>query len=165
MPSTKLRCTLSSLFDIVSSVCFLFLFFLLFFCRLCLLHAATSNRFRSSRSFCSTSSSRRSTLYCSASFFWCTARARSFASPDSGFLLLLLPPPPLSPFPFLELAGSEEFSSRPCCSSDRAFSASMCRSTRATCVEARSRRRLMAGLISSRREASAAARVGCGISS
>ncbi|KAK5632349.1 hypothetical protein RRF57_008063 [Xylaria bambusicola] len=58
-----------------------------------------------------------------------------------------------------------EFSRRPCCSSARARSDSMRRSTRSMCASARSRSVVMAGESSERSEASAAWSVVCGISS
>ena len=135
-----------------------------------------------SLSFCSTSNSNLSTLYWSASLRCLNARALSLA-PSSNILpfpalilLLLLCWTFLStvlPLPLLLLlllllplaARSSAPTSRPACSSARALSVSMRRAWRSSWRVARSRRRVTEGPISSRSEASAACRVGWGMSS
>lgn len=117
-----------------------------------------SNLFLNSLSFCKTSSSNLSTPYFSASLLCLTTLALNLSSSAS----LLPPAPRLVSFPREE----EGFSpSLPACSSARARSVSMRRSWRARWESARSRRRVMKGVISERREDSAAERVGWGISS
>ena len=119
---------------------------------------AASSRLRNSRSFWSTSSSNRSTEYLSASLRWRTARALSRASPSS-----FLPVP--EPARWRVDAPWWSCDRRPPCSSARALRVSMRRSCRAIWRSARSRSRATKGPISSRRDDSAAARVGCGMSS
>lgn len=123
---------------------------------------ASCNRILNSRSLVATSISSLSTLYCSASRRARTARARRPAPPSSvlrgaavlrgggavaGLLALLL------------------LLRRPALRSRRALRVSMRRAWRSVWRSARSRRCATKGPISSRREASAAERVGWGRSS
>jgi hypothetical protein len=121
--------------------------------------------FLSSLSFCETSSSSLSMLYSRASLLCLTALALNFASPPSFWTapLALFPLRPYADGWFRLLPGLSV--RRPCWSSARAFRDSMRRSTRSICESARSSRVVIAGPISSRSEASAAARVGWGMSS
>lgn len=147
--------------------------------------AAFSSLFLSSLSFCSTSSSMRSTLYWRASRRWRTALARSRASPSSGVpscgsaplaavLVLLLGDLAAAGFLFPAVAVAlflvtspppVDIDSRPCWSSARALSVSRRRSRRSSCRSARSSSCDIAGASSSRKLASAAARRDEGTSS
>jgi len=122
--------------------------------------AHPSNLFLNSLSFCKTSNSNLSTPYFNASLLCLTTLAFNFSSLPS-FL-----PPCVAAFP--PFAPREEDASPPslpCCNSARARRVSTRRSWRSRWVSARSRRRVMKGVISERREDSAAARVGWGMSS
>lgn len=125
--------------------------------------AHPSNLFLNSLSFCSTSSSNLSTPYFNASLLCLTTLAFNLSSLPS-FL-----PPAAAAFPPFDPARDEESASRPpsrpCCRSARARRVSTRRSWRSRWASARSRRRDIKGVISERREDSAAVRVGCGMSS